>query len=264
MSHRWLIAVSLTAHFAVAGGLFAAGVWRIDRMDSPHGRTHLDVWQPAPPPAPAGGSVAVKIPEFQHKEHKTIPHDRTQPPIVASIDTKADTTTDIGDIGGGGGSGDPDAVGTCTENCDKDAPPAAAVCGNGSVEAGEQCDDGNALNGDGCSSTCRIEVRPRPTAIVAPSVLQGLRLSGDTQVHPSNSTQTLMVHDGATQVAGTIKLCLGTDGGVARADMLISTKYADYDAALLRAVHGWRYQPYRLNGVAVPACSTVRFLYSLR
>lgn len=29
-----------------------------------------------------------------------------------------------------------------------------AVCGNGNVEKGEQCDDGNQLNGDGCSEIC--------------------------------------------------------------------------------------------------------------
>ncbi|MBU2612139.1 MAG: DUF4215 domain-containing protein [Nanoarchaeota archaeon] len=31
------------------------------------------------------------------------------------------------------------------------------VCGNGVVETGEQCDDGNTISGDGCSSTCQIE-----------------------------------------------------------------------------------------------------------
>lgn len=31
------------------------------------------------------------------------------------------------------------------------------VCGNGTVEQGETCDDGNTTDGDGCSSTCRIE-----------------------------------------------------------------------------------------------------------
>lgn len=31
------------------------------------------------------------------------------------------------------------------------------VCGNGSVETSEGCDDGNAFDGDGCSSTCRVE-----------------------------------------------------------------------------------------------------------
>jgi cysteine-rich repeat protein len=34
---------------------------------------------------------------------------------------------------------------------------AQAVCGNGVVEAGEECDDGNTANGDGCSSTCQLE-----------------------------------------------------------------------------------------------------------
>ena len=37
-----------------------------------------------------------------------------------------------------------------------DAPP-PAVCGNGSMEAPEQCDDSNTLPGDGCSATCTIE-----------------------------------------------------------------------------------------------------------
>ena len=33
----------------------------------------------------------------------------------------------------------------------------AATCGNGNLEAGEQCDDGNAVSGDGCSSSCQVE-----------------------------------------------------------------------------------------------------------
>ncbi|HVM97902.1 MAG TPA: hypothetical protein VMT89_16020 [Candidatus Acidoferrales bacterium] len=31
------------------------------------------------------------------------------------------------------------------------------VCGNGSLDAGESCDDGNFADGDGCSSRCRVE-----------------------------------------------------------------------------------------------------------
>ena len=34
----------------------------------------------------------------------------------------------------------------------------AAVPGNGTVEGSEQCDDGNAVNGDGCSLSCELEV----------------------------------------------------------------------------------------------------------
>lgn len=40
---------------------------------------------------------------------------------------------------------------------DPNASCGAAVCGNGVKEAGEQCDDGNTLSGDGCSSTCTTE-----------------------------------------------------------------------------------------------------------
>ena len=31
------------------------------------------------------------------------------------------------------------------------------LCGNGTLNSGEQCDDSNTTNGDGCSNTCQIE-----------------------------------------------------------------------------------------------------------
>ena len=39
---------------------------------------------------------------------------------------------------------------TTTRACD-------ITCGNGSVETGEECDDGNTASGDGCSSACKLE-----------------------------------------------------------------------------------------------------------
>jgi cysteine-rich repeat protein len=39
---------------------------------------------------------------------------------------------------------------------DADAAP-SATCGNGVVEAGEECDDGNTAGSDGCGATCEIE-----------------------------------------------------------------------------------------------------------
>jgi cysteine-rich repeat protein len=38
--------------------------------------------------------------------------------------------------------------------CKTDTP----VCGNGDMETGEQCDDGNTSNNDGCSAVCKLEV----------------------------------------------------------------------------------------------------------
>ncbi len=35
-------------------------------------------------------------------------------------------------------------------------PPVEAACGNGVLEAGESCDDGNQVDGDGCEASCGI------------------------------------------------------------------------------------------------------------
>ena len=80
--------------------------------------------------------------------------------------------------GGGGGGGGPycgdGVVNTTGEECDDGntgngdgcntscklevvLAPAAPECGNGVIEAPEQCDDGNLLNLDGCSSVCELE-----------------------------------------------------------------------------------------------------------
>ena len=48
----------------------------------------------------------------------------------------------------------------CSSTCMTEVPPPPpipAVCGNGDKESPEECDDGNVVNGDGCSSTCMTE-----------------------------------------------------------------------------------------------------------
>ena len=55
----------------------------------------------------------------------------------------------------------------CTPSCQFDISGCRPItpvrkCGNGIVEGTEQCDDGNTISGDGCSSTCRVDrVTPR-------------------------------------------------------------------------------------------------------
>lgn len=41
-------------------------------------------------------------------------------------------------------------------HCDGVGKP-ECICGDGAIDAPEQCDDGNTVDGDGCSSSCRIE-----------------------------------------------------------------------------------------------------------
>lgn len=44
----------------------------------------------------------------------------------------------------------------CSNSCTVEAVPGG--CGNGSIDAGEACDDGNLANGDGCNATCGLEI----------------------------------------------------------------------------------------------------------
>jgi fibro-slime domain-containing protein len=48
---------------------------------------------------------------------------------------------------------------TLEPNCNNPGGACTSTCGDGILlkSAGEQCDDGNTVNGDGCSSTCQIE-----------------------------------------------------------------------------------------------------------
>ena len=46
----------------------------------------------------------------------------------------------------------------CTAACKVESP----VCGNRKIELGEECDDGNVLDDDGCSSSCRIQEQQAP------------------------------------------------------------------------------------------------------
>lgn len=89
----------------------------------------------------------------------------------------AGPTPPVCDIGafelGGCGDGflDP-AVEACDDGntIDGDGCSAACLlesCGDGVIQAPEQCDDGNTLSGDGCSPACQIE--PVPTPIPTPT-----------------------------------------------------------------------------------------------
>lgn len=64
--------------------------------------------------------------------------------------------------------------------CDPSGECAAPGCGNGVLEAGEHCDDWNVLNGDGCSSRCRLEtaLRAQQLELVDPHFHSYSHLSG--------------------------------------------------------------------------------------
>jgi len=64
-----------------------------------------------------------------------------------------------------------------------------ATCGNGMVEAGEACDDGNLAAGDGCNATCVVE--PGYTCIgTAPSVCRLPEINCNDNIDNNGNGQT--------------------------------------------------------------------------
>ena len=61
-------------------------------------------------------------------------------------------------VGDDGGQGEQDGT-VGPDACDPSAcgDGSGGYCGDGVLQAGEQCDDGNSMPGDGCSGTCTIE-----------------------------------------------------------------------------------------------------------
>lgn len=259
MPRTALIATSVLAHAAVCAALFANGIWKLERVEA-RSVPHYIAQIPLNPP---GESAPIKGAVQQDPNDKKRPKEKvtnTQPPTHPQEPQVGETSGKTGT----GGKGT--EVTECTSDCGPPERESVTVCGNGAREIGEQCDDGNTNAGDGCSATCQIEPPkpPPPPKTIGKDVLAALRTSGETQILPSSSTQSEMMRDGMETTRGTVKLCLSAQGAVTSATTLISTKYSDYDRALLSAVRGWRYRPYTVDGAAVPACSIVSFVFTLR
>ncbi|WP_438017612.1 lamin tail domain-containing protein [Sorangium sp. So ce315] len=68
-----------------------------------------------------------------------------------------DGAVDAGEACDDGNNADGDG---CSPTCQLEEPPEPR-CGDGALDPGEGCDDGNTKNGDGCSAACEVEVPPR-------------------------------------------------------------------------------------------------------
>ncbi len=247
---RWLVGLSLAAHGAGLGALLLLAMWRIDKLAIERGPLTMMV---APPRGgDLGGPKGAGTPPPKVDKVKPAPkvaRDTVQPtPAVAHTPTLAvatlpevgagDGSAGTGDGGGGPGVGPATGTG-CT------IPP----CGT---------DDGP---GDGDPPERVVEKAPQ---LVAPKVVEGLRIAGDPQIHPPDPVRIAMSRDGKQRVTGTVKLCLDARGAVSSATVLASTGYPAYDGKLTSGVRTWRYRPYQIGGQAVPVCATVTFVYGMR
>ena len=89
--------------------------------------------------------------------------------------------------------------------------PDAIVCGNGVLETGEACDDGNVVAGDGCSDACTLEENPGTGGTGMPGDDSGSSdESGDSGDEPGLDGDGLIDRG-----------CGCNDGGNARAPLLL-------------------------------------------
>ena len=90
------------------------------------------------------------------------------------------TATDLGNTSYYG-HGLVNALGAVNATVTPPPPPPEPYCGDGTIDAGEECDDGNTANGDGCSSICIVEppVEPNPPDLIAPIINLSKPKDGD-------------------------------------------------------------------------------------
>jgi cysteine-rich repeat protein len=87
----------------------------------------------------------------------------------------------------------------CDSNC------TFTACGNGILTTGEECDDGNLLDGDGCSSTCQDAAPPDNASA---QLLAGQMLSTDGE--SDGATPQDPIETSITLSAGTVAAMVGT------------------------------------------------------
>ncbi len=272
MSKHWLIGMSIAIHGVIGAGAFVHGIWDLEKLEGERDRSlGLAQWEP---PAPEGGRAGAVAKAERPKPLENKPRPR-RPDVVVQIETQrrsedpVETATRETEPGNGAGlgtglgtdtgTGTPD--GTCRDGTCVGTTAAAVTCGDGAIGTGEQCDDGNTRSGDGCSGACAIEA-PKPE-VLPPSVMGALRRSGDTSPVPPDVVKNEMLRANKSKVIGNVKVCIDVTGRTSPS-LIKSTGYPAYDERLVAATAGWRYDPYRVNGKAVPACSVVTFVYTIQ
>lgn len=247
MPRTALITGSVFVHLGLVAGAFIANAWDLERLTAD--RRSLSAVSVLSIPAAAGGGLPDRpsqaLDKKAPKKRKVAELVQPTPPAdpvaasapAASAETTGDgaaTGTSDGPTGGGDDPG-------CAD-CEAGGPP-----GGGGEPAGPPA--------------VVSVVKPRA---IAPHVLQGLRVAGDSQIHPDRVTQSEMIARDHRRVTGVVKLCIGPAGEITSATVVGSTRFPAYDERLTAAVRGWRYRPYLLGDSAIPVCGMVTFIYSIR
>ena len=89
-----------------------------------------------------------------------------------------------------------------------------------------------------------------------------VRISGDTEIAPDESTKAEVAAAGLRRLFASFKICMGTNGVPALTKQVLSSGFPDYDAKLVREMMKWRYRPYFIDGVPSRICTQATFVYN--
>lgn len=113
---------------------------------------------------------------------------------------------------------------------------------------------------------------PKPPALskagnivytISPRDLEHERVAGDRVVVPDDGEMTRVRDEKQSRVVGVFQLCLDEGGRHESAAVVKSTGLPRYDAKIVKALTKWRYRPHLADGVPVPVCTAITFIYSL-
>ena len=245
MSHRraWFVASSVAAHAGIAIGVFASGIWSIDRLDRASPPTSaVAAFLPNQPASGDGGTphraVEPLHPKQRVKELTQRVVERIPEPVSTPI--VASTTEGLSGTRGTGPEGPlgPPTEGAClTPPCGADAPPKQ-------------------------TTIVKPPLVVKPTILLPPKEFGLNHVAGSSEIHPSDTTKTQMLRDGRNRSSAILKVCVSETGAISSVAMLASTKYPDYDQLLIDGVRGWTYKPFATSGRTV--CGTVTFHYAIQ
>ena len=138
---------------------------------------------------------------------------------VPCDDNDACTIADACDSGVCAGTGplDCDDADACTtDSCEADSgcihTPISPCCGDGLVEAPEECDDSNVTAGDGCSATCTVELQ---TSCLTLHALMPALPSGTYDIDTNGDDQAETVYCDMTTDGGGYTMVRYTDDSLA-------------------------------------------------
>lgn len=258
---RWLsiaIAGSVIAHLGAIIAVTVAGMWKVDKVhyrgdDSNILVRAMHAGVAAPPPL--GKPHATKQKKLVVRKRMVRfaqPTRQVAPRITVDNGTAGDG---VGRADGktGGTGDDPNASVTSLTAC-----KAGELCGNGlptlpTIQPPKQ----QLCPGTNTPPPCR-------PAVVSAHVIAGSRLSGNKNIQPPDQVKAAIANQPERQVIGAVLMCLDKTGRVSSVKRLRSTGYPAYDRKIAREIRQWRYAPYRVNGTAVPVCTSITLVFKLR